>query len=419
MDLPKNNPFSTNEQEVSKTPRPLGKIRPHDHNGADAPQVRFSRLRFDNYQLPTAYGGTGASAVSAARVNLGLGIGTDIQAWDATLDSIALLGTVANRMIYTTATNTWAEATLTSAARNILDDTGPADTRTTLGLGSLATLSTINNSNWSGTDLSVANGGTGVSSLTAYAPIFGGTTSTGAVQSGTVGTTGQVLTSNGAGALPTFQTASGGTPRRNLNIQLNTTNAQKAGATDPTDSTSINGVQCSTPGVDGGGSILKINSNAANSQWDFYDKNPEMNVDINYTAGSATGEGRIWFGDTADTTPPAQTQTNKGMFIMADTVGGTITWYAVNADGSSNTNTSLTGITSAQQNYWRIVKNSTTSIKFYYNGVLKATHTTNLPSGDCAATSWLTLGIDNDTGDTTTRTAQFGYCDVLFDSPTG
>lgn len=58
--------------------------------------------------------------------------------------------------------------------------------------------------------LSVSNGGTGDTSLTAYAPLFGGTTSAGAVQSGTVGTSGQVLTSNGAGALPTFQAASGG-----------------------------------------------------------------------------------------------------------------------------------------------------------------------------------------------------------------
>lgn len=53
--------------------------------------------------------------------------------------------------------------------------------------------------------VSVTNGGTGATSLTAYAPIFGGTTSTGAVQSGTVGTSGQILTSNGAGAVPTFQ----------------------------------------------------------------------------------------------------------------------------------------------------------------------------------------------------------------------
>lgn len=62
-----------------------------------------------------------------------------------------------------------------------------------------------------GTDVPVADGGTGVSSLTAYAVICGGTTGTGAVQSiAGVGTSGQVLTSNGAGALPTFQTAAGG-----------------------------------------------------------------------------------------------------------------------------------------------------------------------------------------------------------------
>jgi hypothetical protein len=60
------------------------------------------------------------------------------------------------------------------------------------------------------TGLTVAGGGTGVATLTAYAPIFGGTTGTGAVQSGSVGTSGHVLTSNGAGALPTFQAPTGG-----------------------------------------------------------------------------------------------------------------------------------------------------------------------------------------------------------------
>ena len=59
--------------------------------------------------------------------------------------------------------------------------------------------------------LAVDQGGTGATSQTAYAVLAGGTTSTGAYQSvASVGTSGQVLTSNGAGALPTFQTVSGG-----------------------------------------------------------------------------------------------------------------------------------------------------------------------------------------------------------------
>lgn len=57
----------------------------------------------------------------------------------------------------------------------------------------------------------VAGGGTGDTSFTAYSVITGGTTSTGALQNVSgVGTSGQVLTSNGASALPTWQAAGGG-----------------------------------------------------------------------------------------------------------------------------------------------------------------------------------------------------------------
>jgi hypothetical protein len=63
--------------------------------------------------------------------------------------------------------------------------------------------------NVSGTPIGVSAGGTGAASQTAYAVLAGGTTSTGAYQSvASVGTSGQVLMSNGAGALPTFQTIS-------------------------------------------------------------------------------------------------------------------------------------------------------------------------------------------------------------------
>ena len=59
--------------------------------------------------------------------------------------------------------------------------------------------------------VNVSSGGTGNGSATAYAVICGGTTSTSNLQSiAGVGTSGQVLKSNGAGSLPTFQNETGG-----------------------------------------------------------------------------------------------------------------------------------------------------------------------------------------------------------------
>lgn len=59
--------------------------------------------------------------------------------------------------------------------------------------------------------IDVSSGGTGLSTATtAYGVLAAGTTATGAFQNIGTGLTGQILTSNGAGALPTFQAAAGG-----------------------------------------------------------------------------------------------------------------------------------------------------------------------------------------------------------------
>ena len=80
-----------------------------------------------------------------------------------------------------------------------------------VGQSSLTTLGTVTTGVWTGTDVAAADGGTGRSSHTAYAVLCGGTTTTGAQQSiASVGTSGQILTSNGAAALPTFQAAAAG-----------------------------------------------------------------------------------------------------------------------------------------------------------------------------------------------------------------
>lgn len=59
-----------------------------------------------------------------------------------------------------------------------------------------------------GTDVAVSDGGTGASSFTDAGVLIGN--GTGAIQVTSAGTSGQVLTSNGAGVDPTFQAAAGG-----------------------------------------------------------------------------------------------------------------------------------------------------------------------------------------------------------------
>ncbi len=85
---------------------------------------------------------------------------------------------------------------------NAFTFTGGTTGLTFSGAGSTETL---------GGDLVVANGGTGNTTFTAYSVICAGTTATGAFQNVSgLGSSGNVLTSNGAGALPTWQAAGGG-----------------------------------------------------------------------------------------------------------------------------------------------------------------------------------------------------------------
>lgn len=71
---------------------------------------------------------------ATARASLGLTIGTHVQAYDAGLLSIAGLTTAADRMIYTTALDTYAVTPITAFGRSLVDDADAAAARTTLGL---------------------------------------------------------------------------------------------------------------------------------------------------------------------------------------------------------------------------------------------------------------------------------------------
>lgn len=74
-----------------------------------------------------------------------------------------------------------------------------------VGQTSIVTLGTITTGTWTATAVGVQYGGTGRASATAYMPIVGGTSSTGAHQSVSTGTTsGQALLYQGAAAVPVF-----------------------------------------------------------------------------------------------------------------------------------------------------------------------------------------------------------------------
>jgi hypothetical protein len=107
--------------------------------------------------LAVTDGGTGASTASGARTNLGLVIGTDVQAYDPALASIAGLTTASGQFIYTTASDTYATATITAAGRAILDDADASAQRTTLGLGSLAVKNTVGSGDYDSSSIVTAN----------------------------------------------------------------------------------------------------------------------------------------------------------------------------------------------------------------------------------------------------------------------
>ena len=174
--------------------------------------------------LPVTDGGTGASTASGARTNLGIGsLATqDVNNVHITGGSITGITDLA------VADGGTGVSTLTgivkgngtsafSAAVQGTDYYAPGGTDVAVADGGTgASTHTSGNiligngaSAWTSvSNLNVATGGLGISSDTAYAVLCGGTTSAGAVQSiADLGSASQWLTSNGAGALPTFQAA--------------------------------------------------------------------------------------------------------------------------------------------------------------------------------------------------------------------
>ena len=135
---------------------------------------------------------------AAWRTDLGLAIGIDVQAWNANLQSISALGTAANKTIYTTGVNTWAETDITAFGRAMLnvaaanngvlitDGVGAPSISSTLPAavqGNITSVGTIVSGTWNGSVIGSAYGGTGINNGASTITLGGSLTTAGAFDS--------------------------------------------------------------------------------------------------------------------------------------------------------------------------------------------------------------------------------------------
>lgn len=143
-----------------------------------------------------------------------------------------------------------------------------------------------------------------------------------------------------------------------------------------------------------------------------WDNNPEMMIHLRFYNAMGDRSVAQWVMGNNGSWPTSQrvmTAKHAG-FIFGWYGGGAPVLSASNADGASQTLTTVAGYTQTNGTAFRTTMTSGTDIKFYKNGVLVATHTTNLPTG--AMSSVTDIGADLDAGITDTASIAVNGCSI-------
>lgn len=111
--------------------------------GALASKSSVNNGDWTGADLAVANGGTGASDAVNARSNLGLVIGTNVQAYHGNLAALAGLTLVADRLPYANGSGTMALATFTAGGRALVNSAGTANTFPYFSAANTVTLGAI------------------------------------------------------------------------------------------------------------------------------------------------------------------------------------------------------------------------------------------------------------------------------------
>jgi hypothetical protein len=249
----------------------------------------------------------------------------------------------------------------------------------------------------------VAGGGTGNTTFTAYSVITAGTTATGAFQNVSgVGTSGQILTSNGASALPTWQANSGGfTPNSTINLFDDFTGVSASSAViistyswggSGSGSNTMNGnpavSSTAHPGLVGNGSLTSGTTAASlylcslgNNSFLLGGGAITLNFVFNIaTLSNSTNRYTLVLGLGDFASKSASAQANGCYFLYSDNVNSGEWEFITSSASTATTDTSSTSVTSAWHNAQITVNAAASSVNFTMDGVSLGNIITNIPT---------------------------------------
>jgi len=346
----------------------------------------------------------GSITGNAGTVSTITGLAPDTATTQATQGAITSLGTLTTLTVDDITINGNTISSAGSSTLAINPTAGQAitfDSTVTLDAGVIAGATSITSGTLAATSASSLTLGTASSAAGGIIMQNATNANTVTVQSGVTSTTyaltlplavagaGEVLTdAAGDGVLSWAAASSGGAAKMFLNpmfevIANYNTNTVSSGTVTVAAGPFLN-TRCAT-GANSLGEIGVIWGQAALDR-NLYDMSPEMNfcLDMNNITGTdshwAIISGESLGGGFPTEATGAKTDDHLGFLFIIDT--SALELYASNANGTTQTLTDVASGNSVTVNsLYRVVMDGTTDIKFYIDGTLEATHTTNLPSG--------------------------------------